>query len=314
MNKFSRRSFLKASAITSLGLLINPKPDFAQTVTNNSSDLVYNKRFDPNNLPTRRVISESEAFELFGKLNKNIRPKLIYKKRGKVAHLKKTTVKGYMLPHNFAQTECQMRSHLMCREIMKYGIRPMKVFLIASEMRSYIPGTKIIHPFSFNWGMHTAPTIDVKRMNNNVVTMIFDPTSQIRPVSLKQWHDDFSPFKDVRTVPKGSLKWEFNFVDKIDAKSKDCQLIREDIYTYSKRIFKGKVNVQMDGNLDFIGAYNDLRENLDSVADSMEAFACGKGLPDYDDDIKIGLGLDFLKNNVRKPKWLKPKKPCSQTS
>jgi len=93
---------------------------------------------------------------------------------------------------------CKSRAHIITRIIEKYfpGVTPAKVWLIADCMRistkeyyKYKPAILLHSPGKCtNWAYHVAPVIITA-----TDTIVIDPSTQSKPVSLSKWAGDIIP-------------------------------------------------------------------------------------------------------------------------
>ena len=93
---------------------------------------------------------------------------------------------------------CKSRAHIISRIIEKYfpSVFPAKVWLIADCIRSskteyykYKPAVLLQLPGKCtNWAYHVAPVIITAND-----TIVIDPSTQIKPVSLSKWAGDIIP-------------------------------------------------------------------------------------------------------------------------
>jgi len=93
---------------------------------------------------------------------------------------------------------CKSRAHIITRIIEKYfpGVTPAKVWLIADCMRistkeyyRYKPAILLHSPGKCtNWAYHVAPVIIT-----TTDTIVIDPSTQSKPVSLSKWADAVIP-------------------------------------------------------------------------------------------------------------------------
>ena len=81
---------------------------------------------------------------------------------------------------------CHLRAHLMCDELMKRGIRPLKAWAFESETKDPL-SARLPDGRQATWWFHVAPVVSTRLPDGRVMPLVMDPGLYDSPVSAEEW-------------------------------------------------------------------------------------------------------------------------------
>tara|TARA_Y100001934_G_C12267065_1_gene732943 strand:- start:417 stop:1169 length:753 start_codon:yes stop_codon:yes gene_type:complete len=132
----------------------------------------------------RQYLSEEEVFNFFDKIMNDNRYAFNYRSNG-----------------------CYIRAHLMCKELLKLGITPKKLWIKGKDSHKnklYI-SLKDASNDNIRWKYHVVPVVAVQRRDGSVQDMAIDPMFYDGPVDLEEYKSKFKRHRRFR-------KFEFRLV------------------------------------------------------------------------------------------------------